>query len=399
MVKPTRLNLRTGTKFLRGGHPWVFRDADVRGLGPLKSGTVIDVFDATDKQFVGRGLYDAESDIAVRLFTWDEREYVDFDLVTTRLRRAAALRTRVIDASTTTAIRLVNGEGDELPGLVVDVYAGFGIVQAYTTAWLPWIQQIVRFLVDELGLRGALVTNRIRNVRGEVARQGADAVRAGEPLPPRIIALEHGLRFEVRPESGQKGGLFLDQRENRRAVASWCADRRVLNLFAYTGGFSVHALAAGAVHVTSLDIAPGLAHSVNENLTLNALPAERHEFVAADAFTWLDKPQRPRFDVVVVDPPSLATSKKQVPQAEQAYVRTFAAAARAVVDDGLLAACSCTAQVGEETFLELVGRAMDAAGRAFRIVEVRGLPPDHPTLAALPESRYLKCAIVRIDPR
>lgn len=399
MVKPTRLELRTGTKFLRGGHPWVYRDADVRALGPQRSGTVIDVFDAGDKRFVGRGLYDAESDIAVRLFTWDEREYLDLDLVRRRLRRAAQGRSRVIDASTTSAFRLVNGEGDELPGLVVDVYDGFAIVQPYAAAWLPWLDAITSFLVDELGMRGASVTQRIRNVRGEAQRSGGGSNTAGRPLPARLTALEHGLRFEVRPESGQKGGLFLDQRDNRRAVAAWCAERRVLNLFAYTGGFSIHALAAGAAHVTSLDVAPGLATSIDENLALNGLDPARHEFIAADAFAWLDKPQRPRFDVVVVDPPSLATSRKQVPQAEQAYVKTFAAAASAVVDDGLLVACSCTAQVGEEAFLTLVARAMDAAQRAFRIVEVRGLPPDHPTLAALPESRYLKCALIRIDPR
>lgn len=399
MVKPTRLLLHTGTKFLRGGHPWVYRDADVRTLGSLRSGTVVDVFDATDKGFVGRGLYDAESDIAVRLFTWDEREFVDLALVMRRIRRAAQWRERVVDASQTTAVRLVNGEGDELPGLVVDVYDGFAIVQPYSSSWLPWLSDIVEFLVREIGLRGAVVTQRIRNLRGEASRQGAAAIRAGEPLPSRLVALEHGLRFEVRPEAGQKGGLFLDQRDNRRAVAAWCAGRRVLNLFAYTGGFSIHALAAGAAHVTSLDIAPGLAHSVNENLALNGLANERHEFVAADAFAWLEQPTRRRFDVVIVDPPSLATSRKQVPQAEQAYVKTFASAARAVEDDGLLVACSCTAQVGEESFLELVGRAMDVAGRAFRIAEVRGLPPDHPTLAALPESRYLKCAFVRIDPR
>lgn len=388
-----RLSLRSGVKNLRSGHPWVFRDDDVRALGPQATGAVVDVYDARDRSFVARGLYDAESQIAVRLFTWDARERVDLELARRRLARAFELRGRFVDRERNTAYRLVNGEGDDLPGLVVDRYADFAVFQPYTALWLPWLRELAAFACRELGLRGALLKNRIRQIQDDVAEQGLEGVLAGEALPGDLEIRENGLRFVAAVGTGQKTGLFLDHRDNRAAVAPLCRGARVLNLFAYTGGFSVYAAVAGAAHVTSVDVAKGCAAYAARNMELNGVAAERHRYAVADAFDFLEAAEPEGFDVVILDPPTFATAKKHVFTATKGYERLIAEAARATRRGGVFVACSCTAQVSMAAFQDAAAAATARMGRNYRLIEVRALPHDHPTRAALPESRYLKCLI------
>ncbi|MFO0984409.1 MAG: class I SAM-dependent rRNA methyltransferase [Planctomycetota bacterium] len=388
-----KLFLKSGCEKLRSGHPWVYRDADVRALGGVPMAAVIDVHDAADRAFIGRGLYDADSAIAIRLFTWNDDQPVDLDLVQRRLCSAFALRERFLDLGHTTAYRLVNGEGDDLPGLVIDRYQAFAVVQPYSAVWLPWLRDIAEITCQSLGLRGAVLKNRIRQVQDAVRRANLEGLLHGEPIPDSLVIQEHALAFVAAVGAGQKTGLFLDQRDNRLATARLCRDQRVLNLFAYTGGFSIHAAAHGARSVTSVDVARGCEPYALQNLQLNQLDAARHEFIVADAFAYLARHSGAAFDVVILDPPTFATTKKQVFTATKGYERLIEAAARVTRASGVLVCCSCTAQVGAALFMEIAARATARAGRSYRLLEVRGLPHDHPTRAALPESRYLKCLI------
>jgi 23S rRNA (cytosine1962-C5)-methyltransferase len=393
MAKTHRLYLRTGCEQLRAGHPWVYRDAEVRALGTLKTGVMVDVFDAASRSFLARGLYDADSPIAVRLFTWQERETIDLDFLRERLARAFERRARFLDTSKTTAFRLANGEGDDLPGLVIDRYESFAVLQPYSTIWLPALRELAEFTGRTLGLEGAALKNRIRQVQGEIEERGLEGTLWGKPMPESLTIKEHDLTFVAAVGAGQKTGLFLDQRDNRLEVGRLCRDQRVLNLFAYTGGFSVYAAALGAQHVTSVDVARGCEPYARRNIELNSVAPERHAFVVADAFDYLARYDGAPFDVVILDPPTFATSKKQVFTASKGYERLIHSAARVTRPGGLLVSCSCTAQIHQFLFAEIAARATARAGRTYRLLEVRGLPRDHPTRAALPESRYLKCLI------
>lgn len=397
MRQAHKLYLHTGCDQLRAGHPWVYRDADVRALGMLKSGAVIDVHDATDRTFIARGLYDADSAIAVRLFTWHDQQTVDLSFIRNCLTRSFARRQRFLDAERTTAYRLVNGEGDDLPGLVIDRYEAFAVMQPYSTIWLPWLRELAEFTCRDLGLRGAVLKNRIRQVRDEVAERGLAGTLCGESMPDSLVIREHGLEFIAAVGAGQKTGLFLDQRDNRFAVGKLCRGQRVLNLFAYTGGFSVYAAIGEARHVTSVDVARGCEAYARRNFELNGIAAERHAFVVADAFDYLARFDGEPFDVVILDPPTFATTKKQVFSASKGYQRLIQAAAQATRENGILVACSCTAQIPQAMFVEIAASATARAGRTYRLIEVRGLPFDHPTRAALPESRYLKCVVGTLE--
>jgi 23S rRNA (cytosine1962-C5)-methyltransferase len=393
MAKAHKLFLRTGCDQLRAGHPWVYRDAEVRALGPLGTGVTIDVHDAAGRSFLARGLYDADSAIAVRLFTWQEREAIDLEFLRGRLARAFERRARFLDGRRTTAYRLVNGEGDDLPGLVIDRYEAYAVLQPYSGIWLPVLRELAEFTGRTLGLRGAVLKNRIRQVQGEIEERGLEGTLWGEPIPETLTIKEHDLSFVAAVGAGQKTGLFLDQRDNRLEVGRLCRDQRVLNLFAYTGGFSVYAAVLGAQHVTSVDVARGCEPYARRNLELNGVAPERHAFVVADAFDYLARHDGAPFDVVILDPPTFATSRKQVFTASKGYDRLIHAASRVTRPGGLLVSCSCTAQIHQFQFAEIAARATARAGRVYRLLEVRGLPRDHPTRAALPESRYLKCLI------
>jgi 23S rRNA (cytosine1962-C5)-methyltransferase len=215
----------------------------------------------------------------------------------------------------------------------------------------------------------------------------------GDPVPEELMVLEHGLKFLAHTRAGQKTGLFLDQKDNRLAVAAHCAGARVLNTFSYTGGFSVYAARAGAAQTVSVDLAKACAVYARQNFALNDLPVERHQFVARDVFEYLADPSGGLFDVVILDPPSFATSRAQVFSARKGYIELIRRACARTAPGGILVCCSCTAQIDAGAFAEIAAEATARAGRDYRLVEVRGLPADHPTLPGHPEGRYLKVLI------
>ena len=393
-------------KSIRAGHPWIYRDAlalrDAKsGLipksfggssgGELATGSAVDII-GSDGKFVARGLYDARSPIAVRVATLDRAQPLDEAFVRARVRSALRARRGAFDAATTDAFRWLNGEGDFLPGVVVDVYASVAVLRLDGDAVRVWRDWVTAAIVDEgrpLGITHVL--ERSRGGRGESLHGGA---------PPSPVEIrENGVRFAVDIVHGQKTGFFLDQRENRRAIRPFAAGVDAVNLFGYTGGFSVHAALAGARRVTTVDVAaPALADARN-NFSLNGIDPSRHVFDAADAFDWLERAatERRRYGLVITDPPSFAPSEKALQKALTAY-RDLHARALSIVDDGgIFCAASCSSHVTMDAFIGTLRDASDKTRRPLRLLEVRGQPADHPTPPAFGEGRYLKFVLARAD--
>jgi 23S rRNA (cytosine1962-C5)-methyltransferase len=375
---------------LRAGHPWIYADALAVPRG-LQTGSVVDV-ESLRGQVIARGLYDARSPIAVRVATRDPSETLDAAWVRARVDSALAARRGAVDFAENSAFRWLNGEGDFLPGVVVDVYGPVAVVRLdgdAVRAWRGWVVDAVVAAGRTLGVRH--VYERARGERGE-------ALHGGTPPVPVEIR-EAGARFWVDVVHGQKTGFFLDQRENRRRVRQFAAGRSVANIFGYTGGFSVQAALGGARQVVTVDTAAPALDGARANLTLNGLDPARHACEREDAFVWLERARAEgrRYGLVIVDPPSFAPSERAVKKALAAYRDLHARALAVVEPEGLLAAASCSTHVGLEAFLGTLADGAERARRRLRLLEVAGQPADHPSLPAFPEGRYLKFVIARAD--
>ncbi len=362
------------------GHPWVYRD----GLrGGVRLGQLVELQDPRGRR-VGFGLGD-EGEIAVRVLGRHPQPLPQ--LLHERLQRADSWRRLALSADTD-AYRVVNAAGDGLPGVVVDRYGALAVLRLYSAAWEPHLELIVSALRALPWLQSLVRRLGVRRVDG---RQGLECLHGAEP-PEVLVVREHGLRFLVRPARGQKTGLFLDQRENRHRLAAWAAGAELVNLFGYTGGFSVHAAAAGARRTITVDQAPAALEDARENFRLNGLDPGAHGFEVADAFTW--KPPSP-VGMVICDPPSLARNAKADAAARRAYRDLNAHAAGMVVPGGLLATASCTARLREDRWLESVYKGVARVARTWSLVHLAREPADHPVVPAHPEARYLKLAVLR----
>ncbi len=375
-------------RHLKSGHPWVWNDA-VSVPSGVNTGDVVDVVER-DGTFIARGLYDARSPLAVRVATLDPDELVDGAFVRGHVAEALRARRGVIDAREVTGFRWLNGEGDRLPGVVVDVYGPVAVVRLDGEAVRVWRDDVVAAVVEEgRGLGVAHVYERARRGHGEVL--------FGAPPPVSVEIIEHGARFAVDVVRGQKTGFFLDQRENRRLVRDCAAGLSVLNLFCYTGGFSVQAARGGAERVVSVDVAAEAVAAARDNFALNGLDPARHGFEAADCFDFLEgaRARGERFGMVIVDPPSFAPSERSRDAALKAYRKLNALALSVVEDEGLFVSASCSSHVTQDAFLEMLRDASTEVRRPLRVLEVRGQPGDHPTTPAFKEGRYLKCVLAR----
>ena len=397
-----RVRLRKNlAKSIHAGHPWLFRDA-VEADRALPDGAVVLITNAEGRA-LGRGFWAATTPIAVRMLTTDAADAIAA-LVPARLTAALAQRLEWLDRLRTNAFRWVNGEADRLPGLHLDVYAsvasvrfdGPGARAFYQNPALDFAAAVMKAGAP-LGL-SALV-ERHRGARAQGAPEGAEArdglILAGTLPGDELEVLENGLRFGVDVLRGQKGGLFLDQRDNRARVEAMSSGRRVLNLFGYTGGFSVYAARGGARATATVDVAPGAIAAAGKNFKRNGFPSDAHACVAADVFAFLRQAVREKrtWDLVISDPPSFAPSRRALPAAVAAYERLHRLCAQVVAPDGVFCAASCSSHVDEATFLGTITEGMSAAGRQFSLREVHGAGPDHPVAAFFPEGRYLKFAV------
>lgn len=395
-----RLRLRvtaTAETILRGGHPWLFADSIREQNREGEAGELAVVYDRKDK-FLAVGLFDPESPLRMRVL--HAGKPVMIDDAWWRENFAAALRRREnLFDDRTTGFRWINGESDGWPGLVLDRYGAALVLKLYTAAWLPRLELLTTLIQDHLKPQ-RLILRLSRNIR-ETARKRFrredGQFLLGEKSEGNVIFTETGLRFEADVVRGQKTGFFLDQRENRRRVEKLSRGRDVLNAFSFSGGFSLYAARGGAKSVTDLDISPHALDSARRNFALNQADPQvascRHQTIQADAFAWLE--QNHRFGLVILDPPSLAKREAERQGAIQAYGKLAANGIRALGDDGVLVAASCSAHVSAEEFFGVVRQAAQKSGRRFSELETTGPAPDHP--AAFPEAQYLKCVYLRVN--
>jgi 23S rRNA (cytosine1962-C5)-methyltransferase len=368
------------TRAVRAGHPWVLREE--KGRHPV--GTLVRLVDGRGGDLVGCGLVD-EGPIAVRVLSTGAPEAVPA-LLARRIAAADQLR-RCLAGEGTTAWRVVNGAGDGLDGLVIDRYAGLAVLKVYGGCWVPWLDAVVAAITALPWCTGVLRRFGVERVDG---RDGAELVAGAEP--GEIVEIEErGMRLLVRPRVGQKTGLFLDQREHRALVRAWSSGRRVANLFAYTGGFSVAAALGGATRVITVDLAPEAVADARDNFRRNGLDPDRHGFEVADAFEWrAPAPQ----ELLILDPPSLARDRKALDAARSAYGKLHRHYGPQVAPEGLLATSSCTARMTTDEWRAVVAEGLRTSG-PWSWHHQSGEPWDHPVAVGHPEGHYLKFALVR----
>ncbi len=397
---PVKLRVSASAEsHLRRGHPWLYAERIQSQSDDGSAGDLAVVFDRK-RAFLAIGLLDPHSPIRMRVLRARTSGPIDRDFFDERMGAALARREPLL-ATDTNGYRVIHGESDGLPGLVVDRYADTAVVKLYSHAWLPHLALVLDVLrarqpFERIVLRFA----RLLSAEPDLLRGLEDGQTVyGNSDAAKLIYRENGLRFEVDPVRGQKTGCFLDQRDNRARVGSISAGKSVLNVCSYTGGFSLSAARGGATEVCSVDLsAPALAAS-ERNFALNrddtAIASAQHETLQGDAFTVLPElaAARRRFDVVVLDPPAFASKRAQVPRALQAYTRLTALGLELLTPGGTLVAASCSSPVAPDDFRAAVVAAADRTGRTLLDIEETGHAIDHPVDFA--ESRYLKCLFAR----
>lgn len=373
------------------GHPWIFSGAIERTEGDTETAAVTDIYDH-EKNWITRGLFSPKSQIRVRALT-TQKEAIDRDFFTRRFSQALSLREKFL-SGTTNAYRLVNAEGDLLPGLIVDRYVDFLVCQFFTSGMDAFKETIVNSLMSLFPVKGIFERSEGR-VREEEELEPAIGVLAGEAPPELIVIEENGFKFFVDVRRGQKTGFFLDQRDSRSFLASLARGQTILNCFAYTGGFSVYGLGSGAKEVTSLDSSRSALELARQNLALNHLSATDDRVVKADAFTYL-KECRSSYEIVILDPPSLARRRGDVEAATGGYKFLNLHALRLVKPGGLLLTFSCSQHLPLDLFQKVIFGAAVDAGRKVTILKRLGHSIDHPVSLHHPEGEYLKGLVLRV---
>ncbi len=381
-------------KSLQRRHPWVFSGAIHRVEG-AQPGGIVDIL-AHDGRFLARGYFNPRSQIRVRVLTWDEREPIDADFWRRRVTAAWQRRASPLVRGTGTAWRAIHAESDGLPGLIVDVYGPYLVVQVLTLGIETALNDILPALVEVAEPRGVLERSDV-DVRHQEGLSPRVRVLWGEAPPPRVEIEEDGHRFLVDVWKGHKTGFYLDQRVNRAIVAKWAAGRDVLNAFAYTGGFAVYALAAGARHVLNVDTSADALALAAENLALNDFSPDRWTNEEGDVFHVLRRyvTESRTFDMIILDPPKFATSKANVQRAARGYKDINRLAFLLLREGGILATFSCSGLVDPDLFQKIVFSAALDAGVDGHILAVLSQPPDHPILLTFPEGRYLKGMVIQ----
>ncbi|HPY20105.1 MAG: Ribosomal RNA large subunit methyltransferase I [Deltaproteobacteria bacterium ADurb.Bin207] len=375
---------------IRRGHPWIWRSAVRATPQKLDTGALVTVFD-TRGQFVAHGLWDSSSPIAARVYSRIPQETLGLGTLTSAVLRAVDDRNGWFDLADTDAFRLCHGEGDRVPGVVLDRYGTIVVARFDGEAISTWSEMLLGSLWPALKARGFTALA----VRDPTRGNASVRVFAGERIPDTITVRERGMKMVVDLMKGQKTGAFLDQRENRRRIRALASRARVLNLFSYSGGFSCAAALGGAAHVTSVDIAHAAHAIAHETFRQNGIDPNAHSFITADVFLFLERAidSKERFDLVISDPPSFAPNEKSLPKALHAYRRLHEACLRVVAKGGLFCAASCSSHVTLDAFIGTLDDEV-LAGRPFRIVETFGQPADHPTVPGWPEGRYLKFVVM-----
>ena len=399
--KNISLRVKSGAeRALRQGHPWVFEDAILRQSHLGNAGDLAVIYDREKDRFLAVGLYDPLSPIRVKVLQALQPRRIDRAFFAERLKAAQAIRQPLI-ADGTTGYRLVYGESDGFPALILDRYGETLALKLYTTAWLPHLEALIGALGDALvfdqlilRLSRALQSDRLNVAKLYGLRDGQRLTGAGGDEPAQFV--ENGLLFEADVKRGHKTGFFFDQRDNRQKVRELAAGRRVLDVFAYSGGFSVYALAGGARTITALDASQPALETLTRNAVNNGFDPETVDIMHGDAFASLRQliQARRKFNLVIVDPPAFANSRASMRNAVMAYRRLVEMALRLLADDGILLMASCSSRISASKFSQLVERTAMVAGYQLELLEQRSHALDHPI--GFPEAAYLKAIFARV---
>lgn len=369
-------------------HPWVFSGAVQSISEELTDGQMVQVVD-TDDNLLGTGYFSDKGSIAVRILTFGNETFSD-DYWKQRLEAAWKLRMQLFSIEETNAFRLIHGEGDDIPGLIIDFYNNNFVVQAHSTGIYFQLKNIAKAIQEVFPEYCETIYCKSAQT---LPKTGTDFFLFG--TNEKTVAKENNILFNVNWVEGQKTGFFLDQRENRKLLKHYSKGKRVLNTFCYTGGFSIYAMSAGAELVTSVDISQKAVDLAADNMELN-FPGSNHQAVASDVFDFL-KENKHEYDLIVLDPPAFAKSIKSKHTATQAYKRLNIAGMKALAPNGILFTFSCSQVIDDVLFYNTVAAAAIESGRKVRVLHKLSQGPDHPVNMFHPEGSYLKGLVLYIE--
>ncbi len=379
---------------LKRFHTWVFSGAIQKICGKVAEGDLVSVY-SSENEFLGTGHYQIGS-IAIRIVTFSD-EVIDYNFWKKKIENIWNLRKSLGFAETTetNVFRLVNGEGDGMPGLIIDFYNGTAVMQMHSIGMYLIREELVKALKEVLGEKlKAVYDKSAKTLPFKADINPEDGYLFGEGSNKEV--LEYGLKFNVDWETGQKTGFFIDQRENRLLVQKYAQNRDVLNMFCYTGGFSFYAMKGGARLVHSVDASASAIELTNQNVELNFPNDSRHEAFVADGFEYLKNIQD-KYDLIILDPPAFAKHRDSLPQALKGYKRINTRAFEQIRNGGILFTFSCSQVVSKEQFREAVFSAAAIAKRNVRILHQLTQPTDHPINIFHPESEYLKGLVLFVE--
>jgi 23S rRNA (cytosine1962-C5)-methyltransferase len=378
-------------------HPWVFAGAVNQTSARVSAGDEVIVEDDSGR-FVARGLFNPNSNIAVRLYSWEVSQTLDEAFWSARLDDAIALRhTLFPQFHAEQACRLVFSEADGLSGLTVDRYGDWLLIQLTSLALATRRDLLVKLLQEKLTPRGIWLRTE-KGIREAEGLELADGLLCGEAPPRPLVIVENGVKFSLDVAEGQKTGFFLDQRDNRRRIADFVKDQRVLDVCCYTGGFSLNCLVnGGALEVVAVDMSESALKLARSNAELNGV-SDRLKTIKRDCFKALEElsAAEEQFDTVILDPPKLARNRQGIDAALRGYYSLNRSAISLLKPGGLLVTCSCSGHVSRDLFVDMLAQASLHENRRLQILEARGAAADHPTSVTCLETEYLKCYLCRV---
>jgi len=374
-------------------HPWVFSGAIQNIPNHLKDGDIAEI-QSFDKKYLATGHYQSGGSISIRVLSF-ENHTIDQSFWNHKIENAIVYRTSInLPNPVTNTYRLIHGEGDGLPGLIIDIYHNIGVIQCHSIGMYKDAQNISNALKQALPHLDTIFLRSKDTLPEHFANHIEDRFLAGDKA--ETVVTENNVQFKINVLTGQKTGFFLDQRENRLLVGKYAKDKSVLNCFCYTGGFSLLALQGDANHVDSVDISQKAVDLMDENIQLNTFKG-KHQSICANVMQFLSDADLPLYDIVIVDPPAFAKSLHKRHNAVQAYKRLNALAMKKVKSGGLLFTFSCSQVVGTQLFYDTIVAAGIESGKSVRVVQSLSQGPDHPIQLFHPEGHYLKGLMLYVE--
>lgn len=388
---PTILLRQGKDHILNFHHPWIFSQA-LQTPKNIRDGEIVDIYNSIGKEFLARGYYNSKSQIAVRILTRNHSEKIDRTFFEKRFQELLDIRQRFIDTNVTNAFRVVFGESDGIPGLIIDKYDRVFVMQIHTLGMEMLRQHVIPAMESIL----EPITIFERSDVGVRLQEGLHDMPIhllkGKKIPGEILILENGVKFFVNIQEGQKTGFFLDQRENRKMLQKYVRGKRILNCFCYTAGFSVYAALAHAKETVNVDVSGEALKTARRNFELNGILLAHHRFLDNDVFDVLGdfSKRKEQFDVVILDPPAFVKNQKSLKKGLSGYLFINERALKILPKGGILVSSSCSAHVSDEMFQKMLATAASRTGCTLKTLEIKHQPIDHPFNIHFPEGKYLK---------